>query len=306
MIELKNLSVAFSSGAAVLDSMDLTVATGRKTVVIGESGSGKSVMLCAILHILPPNAIVSGSVKLNGLELLSLNEKELRRLRGSQLAYIPQGSSNSLNPLLTVGLQVAEPLTTLEKLPKKVALARAVDWLRGLRFGDEEALAEAYPHTLSGGMKQRVMIAMGTIAGAGVLLADEPTKGLDSEKIDAVISLLKRLDDKTLLCVSHDLRFAREIADDISVMYSAQQVETCSRDEFFSNPLHPYSRLMLEAMPENGLRAGEGYAPPTDEAPTGCRFYSRCPSAQKKCHSPPPLVRLGARKVRCHIYADSC
>jgi len=306
MIEIKNLSVSFASGVPVLDSMDLTVHDGRKTVVIGESGSGKSIMLCAILHILPPYATVSGSVCLNSQELLDMKEKELRKLWGAQLAYIPQGSSNSLNPLMPVGFQVAEPLMVQKKENRPKALQKAVQWMKKLKFGDEDKLAHAYPHTLSGGMKQRVMIAMGVIAGAELLLADEPTKGLDSERIEAVIELIKRLEDKTMLCVSHDLQFARAIADDISVMYAAQQVEHCTCEEFFSEPLHPYSKLMLAAMPENGLQVTTGFAPPNSNTADGCRFMTRCPFAHEQCYLPPPFLSVGSRKVRCHLYANSC
>lgn len=303
MIEIKNLSIAFAKGAPVIDDLSLTVPDGQRTVVIGESGSGKSVMLAAILRILPPEALVCGSITLDGTELLTLSEKELCKVRGKRLAYIPQGSSNSLNPLLTVGFQVAEPMIEFGGIKKKEALQRAVEWMGKLLLGDEKKLAASYPHTLSGGMKQRVLIAMGAASGAKILLADEPTKGLDSMRIDAVIQLLDRLDCDCLLCVSHDLRFASSIADNISVMYAAQQVEYCSRDEFFSGPLHPYSQLMVAAMPENGMSAAMGFAPAQGKA-GGCRFRDRCPKAFERCENPPPLIDAGGRKVRCHLYAD--
>ena len=305
MIELKNLSVQFAGGVKAVDNVTLTVPDGKNTVVIGESGSGKSVMLSAILKILPPSAQVTGSVKLDGLELLGLDEKEMTALRGEQLAYIPQGGGTSMNPLLTVGYQIAEPLVEKKAMPKKKAFAAAIDWMKRLHLGDEERLATAYPHSLSGGMRQRALIAMGAIAGAPLLLADEPTKGLDSERVDTVTELFRTLDDRTLLCVSHDLNFAKSIADYVCVMYAAQAVEYCSCEEFFSNPLHPYSRLTLDAMPENGLKAHMGFAPTQDElSHMGCHFYDRCPHRTERCKEAPPMVETAGRKVRCWLYAD--
>lgn len=305
MIELKNLSVQFAGGVKAVDNVTLTVPDGKNTVVIGESGSGKSVMLSAILKILPPSAQVTGSVKLDGQEILGLDEKEMSVLRGEQLAYIPQGGGTSMNPLLTVGYQIAEPLVEKKAMPKKKAFSAAIDWMKRLHLGDEERLATAYPHSLSGGMRQRALIAMGAIAGAPLLLADEPTKGLDSERVDTVTELFRTLDDRTLLCVSHDLNFAKSIADYVCVMYAAQAVEYCSCEEFFSNPLHPYSRLTLDAMPENGLKAHMGFAPTQDElSHMGCHFYDRCPHRTERCREVPPMVETDGRKVRCWLYAD--
>lgn len=304
MIELNNVSVSFSREVLALDNISLTVPDGLNTVVIGESGSGKSVMLSAILRILPPGTRVTGRIFLDGTQLLGLTEKEIGQIRGRRLAYIPQGSGNSLNPLLTVGFQIAEPMMEFGGISKKEAIGSAVSWMKRLHIGHEEQVARAYPHTLSGGMKQRALIAMGASGGAKTLLADEPTKGLDADRALRVVDVFRELGDRTILCVSHDLHFVREIADRVSVMYAAQQVEYCGKDEFFSDPLHPYSRLMLEALPENGLRAGPGFAPPHgDYAALGCHFRSRCPCAFKRCGEAPPMVECGGRKVRCWQYA---
>lgn len=305
MIELLNLSVQFGGSVKALDNMSLTVPDGKNTVVIGESGSGKSVMLSAILQILPPSAQVTGSILLDGSELLTRTEKEMTALRGTRLAYIPQGGGTSMNPLLTVGYQIGEPLMEKQSMPKKHALLAAVDWMKRLHLGNEEALASAYPHTLSGGMRQRALIAMGAISGAPLLLADEPTKGLDGERVETVTELFRELGDRTLLCVSHDLNFVKSIADYVCVMYAAQAVEYCTCEEFFSGPLHPYSWLTLEAMPENGLKAHMGFAPTHGEMSNmGCRFYSRCPYRRERCSSAPPVIEKDGRKVRCWMYAD--
>lgn len=304
MLEITNLTVSFGSSKAI-DSVNFTVKDRSNTVVIGESGSGKSVMLSAILQILPPAASVSGSVLLNGTELLALPPKQMRKLRGNDISYIPQGSGTSMNPLLTVGYQVAEPLMEKQKADRKTALAKAIDWMRSLNLGNEVALAAAYPHTLSGGMRQRALIAMGAISGAPVLLADEPTKGLDGERIETVTELFSQLSDRTILCVSHDLNFVKAIADEVCVMYASQMVESCRAEAFFEAPLHPYSRMILMAMPENGLQAAVGFAPPqADRLKNCCRFYDRCPDRSERCKEAPPMVTVGERKVRCWRYAN--
>lgn len=305
MIELKNLSVQFASGVKAVDNVNLTVPDGKTTVVIGESGSGKSVMLSAVLRILPVSAQVSGSIIFDGIELLMLSEKDMKNLRGERLAYIPQGSGISMNPLLTVGYQIAEPLIEKRAMSKKRAFSAAVDWMKRLHLGNEERLASAYPHALSGGMRQRALIAMGAITGAPLLLADEPTKGLDSERVDTVTELFRTLKDRTLLCVSHDLNFAKSIADYVCVIYASQAVENCTCEAFFNNPLHPYSRMTLEAMPENGLKAQMGFAPTHEEfSRLGCHFYDRCPHHMERCKVAPPMIEKDGRKVRCWIYAD--
>ena len=305
MIEISNFSVEFSGSVKAIDNLSLVVPGGKNTIVIGESGSGKSVLLAAMLHILPPSAKVTGSIKLGGNELLTMSQKQMQLIRGEAMSYIPQGSGTSMNPLLTVGYQVAEPLIEKKQMLKKTALAAAVAWMKKLNLGNEEKLASAYPHTLSGGMRQRALISMGAISGSPVLLADEPTKGLDGERIETVTDLFLALEERTLLCVSHNLNFVKAIADFVSVMYSAQQVEYCTNDEFFNEPLHPYSRMIFEAMPENGLKADMGFAPAHKGIEAfGCRFYNRCPHRSERCQLAPPLVDKGDRKVRCWLYAD--
>ena len=305
MIEIRNLSVRFQSGVIAIDGFDLTVPDKQNTVIIGESGSGKSVLLAAILRILPASACITGELRLNGTDLLTLDEKGMSRLRGTELAYVPQGGGSSMNPLLTVGYQVAEPLSERQAVPRRAALSAAVGWMKRLNLGNEEKLASAYPHTLSGGMRQRALIAMGTITGAPVLLADEPTKGLDGERVETVTELLRQPTDRTILCVSHDLRFARLVSDRICVMYAAQAVEQCASEDFFSEPLHPYSRMILQAMPENGLKADMGFAPPNNDTfRGGCRFYDRCTWRSAKCVHAPPMAERDGRKVRCWHYAD--
>jgi len=302
VIEIKGLHVRFGQAYAVED-LELLVQDGKTTVIIGESGSGKSVMLSAILQILPKEAKASGSVKLGGVELMNMSKKEFRKIRGARLSYVPQGSGNSLNPLLKTGFQIAEPMMEHHEMKKKPALQKAIELMRRLNIGEEEKVANAYPHTLSGGMKQRALIAMGVASDAPDILADEPTKGLDRERVLIIEELFEQLKNNTILCVSHDLRFTEKIADRVCVMYAAQKVEEADAKDFFEKPLHPYAQMMLEALPENGMKANVGFAP-SHEDYHGCRFYDRCPKKTEKCTTVPPVVELGTRKVRCHIYAD--
>ncbi len=306
-LEIKDVSVSFGSGsgAGAVEHFSMDLQDNSRTVLIGETGSGKSVLLLSILKLLPQTAHVSGQVLFQGENLLEKSEKELERIRGNQIAYIPQGSGNGLNPLLKVGFQVGEPMMEHCNVSKKEAIAKSIWLLRKFHIGQEETRAKAYPHTFSGGMRQRAMVAMGISAGASILLADEPTKGLDYNRIDMVAQCFETLKNKTLLCVTHDITFAQRIAEHIVVMYAAQQLEEADRDEFFRNPLHPYSRAILDAMPERGLKSSVGFAPPhASYADSGCRFAARCPHRMECCNRVPPMFEKNHHKVRCWLYAD--
>lgn len=306
VLELKRITVRFGAGGVpVVEDVCLTVEEGTKTVIIGETGSGKSVLILALLKLLPSTAIVTGEVIYRGIDVFSLSERELAALRGAKIAYVPQGSGNSLNPLHPIGKQVGESMAAGNLLPAKELRARVLALLKSFHLGDEERLVKQYPHTLSGGMRQRVLVAMGVAPGAAVILADEPTKGLDAARVRLVEDSFMRLEGKSLICVTHDISFARKIGEYVSVMYAAQQVEIASAEDFFKRPLHPYAQAMLAAMPENGLKAIVGFAPPHNEYLNhGCRFYVRCPNKTNRCLTPPPLVEIENRKVRCWIYAD--
>ena len=225
LLDVKNVSVRFASGHGVqaVENVSLTVDKKEKVCIVGETGSGKSILLLAILHLLPENAIVTGEAFFEGEDLIQMKRRQLDKIRGARISYVPQGSGNGLNPLLTVGFQVAEPMIEHQKIGKKEAIAEAVKLMKRFHIGDEEEVAAQYPFTYSGGMKQRAMIAMGIIAGADMILADEPTKGLDEERIEMVVDAFHSLKDQAVLCVTHDLNFAREISDSISVMYARPQ-----------------------------------------------------------------------------------
>ena len=304
MIKIKNLNVSFGGQLPVVDRLNLSLKAGKTTVIVGESGSGKSVTIAAILRILPKEADVSGSITLEGRELLSMTDEELNLLRGKSIGYVPQGGGNSMHPLLTVGAQIAEPIAVHKKVPKRKAFQMAVEWLDKVGLEPSEKIAQAYPHTLSGGMKQRALIAMGGAGGANVLLADEPTKGLDYKRVEQVEELFKSLHGTTILCVTHDLRFAKNIADDICVMYGGKPVEFSDVDSFFSAPKHPYSRMLMAALPENGMRSPEDFTPPVEQR-SGCVFYQRCPNRMPSCLNDIRMLKTGNNHVRCCLYADT-
>jgi peptide/nickel transport system ATP-binding protein len=303
MIQIRGLTISFAGQAAVVDRLDLDIETGRTTVVIGESGSGKSVTIAAILGILPNEASVAGSITLDGVELLSLPDRDMNRLRGKALGYVPQGGGNSMHPLLRVGAQIAEPVIFHQKKPKKEAVRIAAEWLEKVGLTPSDKMSRAYPHALSGGMRQRALIAMGAAGGADTLLADEPTKGLDHRRIAQLSDLFRSLHGKTILCVTHDLRFAQSVADNLCVMYGGEAVEYSDAESFFKEPLHPYSRMLLASLPENGMECPDVFTPPIDEK-AGCLFSHRCPYKKSDCLREIQMFSAGNHHVRCCLYAD--
>lgn len=305
MLQMDSVSIRFPVRGGVIcpvDRVSMEVGDQERHVIIGETGSGKSVLLMSILGL--SGGAVTGSIRWNGRELAGLSPKEYARVRGKEISYIPQGNAGGMNPLIKNGNQIGEPLRVHQKMRRRPAFAQAVEALKRLDFSDPERWAKLYPHNLSGGMKQRALVAMGTIAGGRLLLADEPTKGLDEGRREEVEALFRELSGTSLLCVTHDLGFARAIADTISVMYAGQLVETAKKKDFFDHPRHPYSRMMLESLPENGFRFPKGFAPShTDYESLGCRFAGRCPRAEEKCRECPPMRRDEERQVQCW-YAD--
>jgi peptide/nickel transport system ATP-binding protein len=306
LLRVEDLSVSFEGKNFVqaVEHVSLEVRAGDRLCIIGETGSGKSILLLAILRLLSPTAKVSGKAFYRDKDLFALTEKQLDAIRGSRISYVPQGSGNGMNPLLKVGFQVAEPMIAHRGMKRKEAESRAVELLKSFRLDREETIAKQYPFTYSGGMRQRALIAMGISAGAEVLFADEPTKGLDETRVKLTAEAFNALEGKTLVCVTHDLGFARSVSSRVSVMYAANQVEAASTEELFRNPLHPYTRDMLAAMPENGLHFRPGYAPAHSDAGTaGCKYALRCDRCSEKCRETPPLFDLGGHQVRCWQYA---
>ncbi len=305
LLRVEDLSVSFEGKNFVqaVEHVSLEVHAGDRLCIIGETGSGKSILLLAILRLLSPTAKVSGEVTYRGQSLFAMTEKQLDAIRGSRVSYVPQGSGNGMNPLLKVGFQVAEPLIAHRGMKRKAAEGKAVELLRRFHLGREETIAGQYPFTYSGGMRQRALIAMGISAGAELLFADEPTKGLDETRVKLTVEAFNALEGQTLVCVTHDLGFARSVSSRVCVMYAANQVEAADTEALFRDPLHPYTRDMLAAMPENGLKFRPGYAPAHGDAGTGgCKYRLRCDRCSEKCRETPPMFDVGGHLVRCWQY----
>ena len=301
LLRVENLKVHFKTDMGVVkavDGVDLSVDIGERFTLIGESGSGKSVLGLSILRLLPKNATISGRIVFDGKDLLELDERDMQRIRGREIAWIPQ-SQSSLNPVLTVGFQCAEPMIQHLNYDKRSAWRKVLEIFEFLKIGNR---AREYPHQFSGGMRQRVLVAMGISTDPKLIIADEPTKGLDASKREQIVELFRRIKDKTMLLVTHDLYFANELATKIAVMYCGKIVEVCSAKDFFKEPLHPYSRGLLDSLPLRGLKPIKGFQPSMINPPKGCRFRERCEFASSKCKEEPPLFNLNGRAVRCWLY----
>ena len=309
MLKIENVSVEFR-GAKVkaVDGFSLDIEDGERVAIVGETGSGKSVLIVAMIRLLPSNASVSGRVLLDGEDILAAGRERLHEIRGGIISYVPQGGGGSMNPLHKIGYQVGEPLMIHKGFTKKEAVDASLPLLERFNLVPSKEILEAYPHMLSGGMRQRAMVAMGIAAGARYILADEPTKGLDDRRVKMVVECFNSLGDETLLCVTHDLLFAKAVSRKICVMYAAQQLEYGTTEEIFQKPLHPYTKDLLDAMPENGMvYDDQGFAPPHDsyfDELGGCRYRDRCHECMECCKNAPPVVEIGDRKVRCWKYAS--
>lgn len=307
MLQVDELSVSFSATHSVeaVRGGSLTLSPAQKTAIIGETGSGKSVLLLAILRLLPAAARVSGHVRWNGTDLLALTERQMQPVRGAEIAYVPQGSGASLHPLLTVGFQVGEPLMQHRGANRRQALRTSIALLDRFNIQPAAERSRNHPHAFSGGMKQRAMVAMGISAGASVILADEPTKGLDERRVAQVRDAFLSLTEQAVLCVTHDLDFAGAIADDIHVMYAGQQVESGPAESLLHHPLHPYTQDMVAARPENGLQVTGGFAPSHTDVVEGCPYRARCRFADSRCATAPPNVEVSVgHTVRCWNHAS--
>ena len=295
-----------------VDGVSFTVAAGRTTGLVGESGSGKSLTALAILRLLPPHARVAGGrVVYRGEDVLALDAEALRRLRGDRVAMIFQEPSTALNPVLTVGSQIAEVLRAHRDVTKKDAWAAAVRALADVGVPSPEERARAYPHELSGGLKQRAMIASALVCGPDVLLADEPTTALDPTIQAQILDLLdakRRALGTGVLLITHDLGVVAESCDDVVVLYAGTVVERAPVLDLFARPVHPYTRGLLDSVPSRArdaatrrLPAIQGGVPSPAALPPGCRFAPRCPRATPACDAAlPALASFGAgRDARC-------
>jgi len=320
LLEIKNLNVEFPAAPKPLPAVraiDFELARGEVLGLVGESGSGKSVTSLAIMRLLPPEAGVAGEIRFaaNGsapVNLLSLTADQMRSLRGSGISMIFQEPMTALNPVMRVGDQIAEAVRAHSNVSKKDAWERAVQALREVAIPDPERRATDYPHQLSGGMRQRVMIAMAIVNHPQLLIADEPTTALDVTIQAQILDLLAGLRKKfglTMLFISHDLAVISKVADRVAVMYSGNLVELGPRDEIFRNPAHPYTRGLLEAVPtlktdrQHPLQTIDGTVPPLQELPPGCPFDPRCELRISECaRNLPPLLEINpGHWARCPV-----
>ena len=294
----------------VIDDVSLSIARGEIVGLVGESGSGKSVTALAAMRLLGPTArIDAGSVRVGGRDLAGLTKAELLRLRGSEIAMIFQEPMSSLNPLFRAGFQIGETLEAHLGMARAQARERAVALMRAVGIPDPERRVDDYPHQLSGGMRQRVMIAMAMACGPKVLIADEPTTALDVTVQSQILALVRRLRDDTgmgVLLITHDLGVVAGMARRVVVMYAGLVMEEAPVHALFAAPLHPYTRLLLKSIPRIGVKAARlhqiaGTTPPPSRFPAGCRFHPRCPDAIVQCSvEAPPLETLAdGRRVRC-------
>lgn len=299
-----------------VDGASLDLKRGRVLGVVGESGSGKTMLAMSVLGLLPKAArIEAGEIVLEGRDLRGLNERELRNVRGKRVGMVFQEPLTSFDPLYTIGDQIAESLRRHAGLDRETARARAVELLDTVGIPRSESVYDEYPFQLSGGMRQRAMIAMALAPEPGILIADEPTTALDvtiqAQILELLISLQKERGIAVLI-VSHNLGVIAEIADEVMVMYGGQVMERTDVDGLFDAPAHPYTRALLEARPTldravERLKAVPGQVPSLETRPSGCPFHPRCARAMEICaRERPPLRALGSgREAACHLYAPA-
>ena len=320
LLEIENLSVHFHTPEGVaraVDGVGFHLDKGETVGLVGESGCGKSVTSLSILGLIPspPGRIESGEIRFAGQNLLDIDAERLRKIRGHQISMIFQEPMTSLNPVLTIGRQVAEPLMLHRRLSKSDALKEAVRWLNHVKIPAAEKRLDSYPHQLSGGMRQRVMIAMAMVCAPELLIADEPTTALDVTIQAQILSLMIRLKqelDMSLLLITHDLGVVAQMAARVVVMYAGQVVEEARVTDIFDRPFHPYTQGLLKSMPRiGGAQTGAkqrlteipGIVPILTKVIVGCKFADRCPHAFDTCRqSQPQLLAIGSRhRVRCWL-----
>ncbi len=310
LLDVRNLSVSFKSDKAslrVVSNISFDIDRAEVFGVVGESGSGKSMTALSILRILPGNAFTEGSIVFSSKDLLSLSEAEMRGIRGKDIGIVFQEPMTSLNPVLTVGYQVAEALLAHFKISKKEAMNKAVELLRSVKIPSPEIRIKDYPHQLSGGMRQRVMIAMAIACNPSLLIADEPTTALDVTIQAQILDLIQGLRKErrmAVLLITHDLSIISEQADRVAVMYAGRIMELSSVEELFRNTLHPYTIGLLESLPDKKgvpLKPITGFVPSPDKYPEGCKFADRCPKVIDVCkEAEPELVEVSkGHFVRC-------
>ncbi|MBX8824219.1 ABC transporter ATP-binding protein [Ochrobactrum sp. SFR4] len=314
VLEIRNLVTEFKTPNGVIravDGISLKVERGKTLGIVGESGCGKSMLSLSVMGLVPPpGKNAGGEVIFEGQDLLKLSADDMRRLRGNRIAMIFQEPMTSLNPVHTIGYQLVEALQAHHKKPYKEMREEAIEALRKVRIPAPERRFDEYPHQLSGGMRQRVMIAMALVCKPVLLIADEPTTALDVTIQAQILNLLRELQQETnmaIILITHDLGVVAQVADDVAVMYAGKVAERASVNAIFKDPQHPYTIGLMGSMPRmdedvDRLVAISGVVPPPFRLPSGCRFNPRCPFSDEECTATlPALHELQANHlVACH------
>lgn len=317
LLEVKNLTTQFrlkEGSFNAVDGVDFNIAKGEVVALVGESGSGKSVTALSIMGLIPnpPGKVTEGEIIFQGEDLLKKAPKEMRDIRGNRVAMIFQEPMTSLNPIFTVGDQIAESLIRHQNKTKKEALAEALRMLKLVGIPSPEKRINNYPHHLSGGMRQRVMIAIALACNPELLIADEPTTALDVTIQAQILELMLELREElhtSMLLITHDLGVVAEVANQVNVMYCGKIVETAKVDDLFAQPLHPYTEGLLKSIPRlegssKQLSMIPGMVPNPLAMPPGCAFNDRCSRRMEICYQEVPQLReYQGRKVRCHLYS---
>lgn len=313
LLDVQHLSVVFETELGVaraVDDLSFSVDRGKVLGIVGESGCGKSVTSLSILRLISsPGRVVGGQVMFDGADLLTLSESAMREIRGNKIALIPQDPMTSLNPVYSVGYQIMEAIMLHQKVGKDEARKRAIAVLDKVRIPSASSRLDSYPHEFSGGMRQRVMIAMALSCEPKLLIADEPTTALDVTVQAQILDLMRDIQKSqgmAIMMITHDLGVVAEMADDVVVMYAGSAVETSPVANIFASPKHPYTMGLLESVPRPGstrLKPIDGQPPSLIDLPDSCRFYPRCPLRLDRCLNGFPALEVKApsQSARCVV-----
>lgn len=317
LLNVQNLKTYFYTEEGIVpgvDDVSFTVKKGETLAIVGESGCGKSATALSILRIVqsPPGRIIGGQILFGDKDLLKLTEREMRDVRGNDISMIFQEPMTSLNPVFTVGEQISQPLRFHQHMNRKQARERAIEMIRLVGIADPERVYSQYPHQCSGGMRQRIMIAMALACRPKILIADEPTTALDVTIQAQILHLMMKMKeemDASIILITHDLGVVAETSDNVMVMYAGQAVEYATCDQIFEKPMHPYTIGLLNSIPKlneevEKLYTIRGSVPSATQFPKGCRFADRCEHCTGRCvDEAPQLYDAGdGRRVRCFLY----
>lgn|GEM_PF-573738 len=311
ILDIKQLNLSFinqSGFLPILNDINFSLKKSEVFGLVGESGCGKSLTALSIMRLLPQNVLINGTISFNGKNILTIGEADMRKIRGKEIAMIFQEPMTSLNPVLTVGYQISEVIRTHEGLSKKDAYCKSIELMKAVMIPSAELRVRDYPHQMSGGMRQRVMIAMAIACKPKLLIADEPTTALDVTIQSEILALIKRIRDEmamSMLLITHDLAIISEQTDTAAIMYTGRILEFASTEELLSNPLHPYTKGLLNSLPQQKYRKLlpiKGFVPDPKNLPKGCKFSNRCSLADLLCNEIEPKIeeKSSGHFVRCY------